>query len=67
MSKISTILVDDEIKNNELLKIYLDKYCPTIEVVGISTTVEDAIKLQLPHNLNQQNLLLPPKPQIIIL
>ena len=44
MSKISTILVDDEIKNNELLKIYLDKYCPTIEVVGISTTVEDAIK-----------------------
>ena len=43
MSKISTILVDDEIKNNELLNIYLDKYCPKIEVVGIATTVEDAI------------------------
>ncbi|MDC1355261.1 LytTR family DNA-binding domain-containing protein [Flavobacteriaceae bacterium] len=43
MSKISTILVDDEIKNNELLSIYLDKYCPKIEVVGIATTVEDAI------------------------
>jgi len=30
MSKISAILVDDEIKNNELLNIYLDKYCPII-------------------------------------
>ena len=44
MSKISTILVDDEIKNNELLTIYLEKYCPTIEVVGVATTVEDAVQ-----------------------
>ena len=44
MSKIRAILVDDEIKNNELLNIYLEKYCPIIDVVGISTTVEDAIQ-----------------------
>ena len=43
MSKISTILVDDEVKNNELLNIYLDKYCPNIEIIGIATSVEDAI------------------------
>ena len=44
MSKISAILVDDEIKNNELLNIYLDKHCPIIEVISICTTVEDAIQ-----------------------
>lgn len=44
MSKISAILVDDEIKNNELLNIYFDKYCPIIQVVSICTTVEDAIQ-----------------------
>ena len=44
MSKISTILVDDESKNNELLSIYLDKFCPSLEVVAITTTVKDAIK-----------------------
>ena len=43
MSKISTILVDDETKNNELLTIYLEKYCPVIDIVEISTSVEDAI------------------------
>ena len=43
MSKISAVLVDDEIKNNELLNIYLDKYCPIIEVIAIATTVESAI------------------------
>ena len=42
MSKISAIIVDDEIKNNELLNIYLEKYCPMIDVIGVSTTVEHA-------------------------
>ena len=44
MSKINAILVDDEIKNNELLNIYLEKYCPVIEVVSICTTVVDAVQ-----------------------
>lgn len=56
MPKISTVLVDDEIKNNELLNIYLDKYCPTIEVVAIATTVDGAIQ-----TLNKL------QPQLIIL
>lgn len=43
MPKISAIIVDDEIKNNELLSIYIDKYCPIIDVVAVATTVEDAI------------------------
>ena len=43
MFKISAIIVDDEIKNNELLNIYIGKYCPIIDVVAVATTVEDAI------------------------
>tara|TARA_B100001093_G_scaffold411681_1_gene401212 strand:- start:270 stop:1031 length:762 start_codon:yes stop_codon:yes gene_type:complete len=43
MHKISTILVDDETKNNELLSIYLQRHCPSIEIVGISTTIKDAV------------------------
>ncbi len=43
MQKISTILVDDEVKNNELLKIYLERHCPSIEIVDVATTVSDAI------------------------
>lgn len=44
MNKINTILVDDEIKNNELLSIYLERHCPAIEVVATATTIEDALE-----------------------
>ena len=43
MHKISTILVDDETKNNELLSIYLQRHCPTIEIVSIASTIKDAV------------------------
>ena len=43
MHKISTILVDDEQKNNELLSIYLQRHCPTIEIVSIASTIKDAV------------------------
>ncbi|MGB2173561.1 MAG: LytR/AlgR family response regulator transcription factor [Flavobacteriaceae bacterium] len=45
MSNISAIIVDDEIKNNELLNIYLDKYCPIIDVIAVSTSVQEAIPI----------------------
>ena len=44
MLKITSILIDDEPKNNELLSIYLNKYCPSIEIISIATTVADAIE-----------------------
>lgn len=43
MHKISTILVDDETKNNKLLEIYLERHCPTIEVVAVARTVRKAV------------------------
>lgn len=45
MSKITAVIVDDEVKNNELLNIYLKKYCPIIDVIALSTSVQEAIPL----------------------
>lgn len=45
MQKISTILVDDETKNNELLQIYLERHCPSIEVVAVAKSVKKAVKI----------------------
>ena len=44
MRKITAILVDDETKNNELLKIYLERHCPSIEVLAVAKTVKKAVK-----------------------
>ena len=44
MLKITSMLIDDESKNNELLSIYLKKYCPSIQIVSIATSVPDAIQ-----------------------
>lgn len=41
--KISTVIVEDELSNQQVLKNILDKYCPDIEVMRISGTYEKAI------------------------
>lgn len=56
MRKITAILVDDETKNNELLKIYLGRHCPSIEVLAVAKTAKKAV--------NKINEL---KPQLIFL
>lgn len=43
MSKITTIIVDDEPTNIELLKIYLNRYCPTIDIIGTYNNLEEAV------------------------
>lgn len=42
MQKVKTILIDDEEKNNELLKIFIEKNHPFIDVVKVETRVDDA-------------------------
>ena len=44
MDIITAVLLDDETKNNELLKIYLKRYCPSIRVVALAKTVKKAIR-----------------------
>ncbi|WP_017498495.1 LytTR family DNA-binding domain-containing protein [Flavobacterium sp. WG21] len=45
ISKINAILVDDDFQNLQLLKYFLDKFCPLINIVGEADNVEDSITL----------------------
>ena len=44
MKKYSTLIIDDDIENINILKIYLKKYCPFIEVVSEASNVSDGIR-----------------------
>ncbi|MFK7933112.1 MAG: LytR/AlgR family response regulator transcription factor [Saprospiraceae bacterium] len=52
MMTYKAIIVDDEVKLQEVIRIKLEKFCPVIEVVGLATNVADAydlIQTQQPH------------------
>lgn len=48
------VLVDDEKSNLQNLKILLEKYCPTVQVIGQSSSVDEATDI---INLQQPDLL----------
>ena len=43
--KLNAIIVEDEAKSREILKNYLGKYCPNVNVVGEAENVEEALIL----------------------
>lgn len=43
--KLSAIIVEDEETSREILKNYLKKYCPNVEVLGEAENVEEALVL----------------------
>ena len=45
MDKITCIIVDDEIQNQEVLARMIDQFCPNVEVVGRAPGVDEAMKL----------------------
>ena len=48
---LKTIIVEDEVNNSELLKYFLNKYCPMLIVVGVADSIQgakDLIKLKKP-------------------
>lgn len=45
MTTYSAIIVDDEIKLQEVLRIKLEKFCPQIELVGVASNVPQAYSL----------------------
>ena len=52
MTTYKAIIVDDEVKLQEVIRIKLEKFCPEIEVVGLATNVADAydlIQTKHPH------------------
>lgn len=42
---LKTIIVEDEKTSREILKNYLSKYCPTVEVVGEAENIDEALVL----------------------
>lgn len=56
MKKITTLIVEDDYKSQELLLHILSKYCLALEVIGVANTLDQSI--QLINDL---------KPQIVLL
>jgi len=51
--KLKTILVEDEARSREILRNYITKYCPNIELVGEASGIEEGLNL---INNNQLDL-----------
>ena len=45
MVKLKTIIVEDEEMSREILRNYLQKYCPKIELVGEASNIEEGLQL----------------------
>ncbi|WP_308991385.1 LytTR family DNA-binding domain-containing protein [Mariniflexile litorale] len=43
--KLTSIIVEDEETSREILKNYLEKYCPNVSVIGEASNVEEALIL----------------------
>ena len=43
--KIKSVIVEDELAAREVLKNYLSKYCPQIEIVGEAQNIKEAVPL----------------------
>lgn len=45
ITKIRSLIVDDEISNRQVLRSLLDRYCPTIEVIDEATSADQGFEL----------------------
>lgn len=52
MEKIKTVIVEDELSAREVLKNYIAKYCPQLEIAGEAYNCKDAIRIL--HDLQPQ-------------
>lgn len=43
--KLTAIVVDDEANSRAILKNYLQKYCPTVQVLGEAASVQETLKV----------------------
>lgn len=52
MEMLRTIIVEDEKTSRDILKNYLNKYCPQVEILGEAENIEIALELIRTHNPN---------------
>ncbi|WP_425077614.1 LytR/AlgR family response regulator transcription factor [Psychroserpens sp. S379A] len=50
--KLKSIIVEDEETSREILKNYLKKYCPNIQILGEAANVDEALVLIRNHDLD---------------
>jgi two-component system LytT family response regulator len=50
--KIKSVIIEDELAAREVLKNYLSKYCPQVEVIGEAQNIKEAVPLL--HELQPQ-------------
>ncbi|MGV6830829.1 MAG: LytR/AlgR family response regulator transcription factor [bacterium] len=50
--KLNAIIVEDEAKSREILKNYLKKYCPNVEILGEASNVDEGLVLIRNHELD---------------
>ena len=43
--KLNSIIVEDEETSREILRNYLKKYCPNVQILGEASNVEEAISI----------------------
>jgi two-component system, LytTR family, response regulator len=52
MQKIKSVIVEDELGAREVLKNYLSKYCPQVEIIGEAQNINEAVPML--HELQPQ-------------
>ncbi len=50
--KLKTIIVEDEQISRDILRNYIAKYCPNVELLGEASNIEEAQKLIEKHELD---------------
>lgn len=50
--KLQSIIVEDEKTSREILKNYLEKYCPNVSVIGEAENIDEALVLIRKHELD---------------
>ncbi|APY11281.1 DNA-binding response regulator [Seonamhaeicola sp. S2-3] len=50
--KLNAIIVEDEQTSRDILKNYLNKYCPNVSILGEAANVDEALVLIRNHNLD---------------
>lgn len=49
---LKAILVEDEANSREILRNYLKKYCPKVQLVGEASSIKEALEIIGKHNLD---------------
>lgn len=50
--KLKSIIVEDEATGREILRNYISKYCPTVELLGEASNIDEALVLIKKHDLD---------------